>query len=450
MERRQSHNESPAMRLSPGRPHLTVALGNPQRELALLTTLEEDFRLGVAVHAAEVLDRVRSAATDAVLLSVELPGFNPALATDLAHSPIGAHLLLLVSDPATAMWRTMDKAIVLPLGATPDEIRAALAALALVGMGTGRRTFRQSEAAEATTVPQRPLAIPDQPFTVLTVASGTGSPGRSTVALGLAAALGAVAPTVLVDADLAGPSLAALLDIDPRRNLFQIAYGQPEMPEEWDEELARALQPLGPHSPLGQVLCGLPTMAMRAGVTPAFFGRVIVALEARFRHVVLDLGADLLGADAALHRIGLKLAGQILLVTTPDLTDLLRARAALDALEGQLGIPPERVALIVNRHDHRRHQGYHALEWSLGRPLAALLPYDHAGAMRAKATRQSVVLDRRSKAGRALLELAGRVHGGAIMPPLKARRRPSSWLGGSGRARQGVRAIWRGTVADGD
>ena len=450
MERRQGHNESPAMRLPPGHPHLTVALGNPQRELALLTELEEDFRLGVAVHAAEVLERVRATATDAVLLSVELPGFTPTLATDLARSPVGARLILLVADPAATVWHTLDKASVLPLGATPEDVRTALASLALADMGAGRRALRQSEAAEVAAATQGPPATPDQPFALLAVVSGAGSPGRSTVALGLAAALGAVAPTVLVDADLAGPSLAALLDIDPRRNLFQVAYGQPETPEEWDAELARALQPLGPHSPLGQALCGLPTVAMRAGVAPAFFGRVIAALETRFRHVILDLGADLLGTDTALHRVGLNRAGQILLVTTPDLADLLRARATLDALEEQLGIPPERIALIVNRHDRRRHQGHRALEWALGRPIAALLPHDHVGAMRAKVARQSVVLDRRSKAGRALLELAGRVHGGAITPPSRARRRPSSWFGGSWRAGRGGRAIWRGTVVDGD
>lgn len=299
-------------------------------------------------------------------------------------------------------------------------------------------------------LPGAPDPPANAPFAIIAVASGAGSPGRSTVALGLAAALGAVAPTALVDADLAGPSLAALLDADPRHNLFQVAYGQPETPAEWDAELARALQPLGPRSPHGQLLCGLPTAAMRAGVAPAFFGRTIAALGARFRHVVLDLGADLLGTDAALHRIGIGLAGQVLLVTTPDLADLLRARAALGALEGQLGIPPERVALIVNRHDRRRHQGRRVIEWALDRPLAALLPHDHAGAMRAKAARRSLVLDRRSRAGRALLDLAGRIHGGTIDPPREPRRRWTAWFTPSRRAGQGVRRVGREAVPDGD
>lgn len=240
------------------------------------------------------------------------------------------------------------------------------------------------------------------------------------------------------------------LPIDDPDFRFQVAYGQPETPEEWDTELARALQPLGSRSPHDRLLCGLPTAAMRAGVSPTFFGRMIAALGARFRHVVLDLGADLLGTDAALHRIGLGLAGQVLLVTTPDLADLLRARVALAALEGQLGIPPERIALIGNRHDRRRHQGPHALEWGLGRPLAALLPHDHAGAMRAKAARQSLVLDRRSRAGRALLELAGRIHGGAITPFPDARRRWPAWFGNRRRAGRGARTDWREAVPDGD
>lgn len=436
-----------------GRPRLAVALGNAQRELVVLAALDEwgDYDTEVCVHAAELLARVRADALDALLVASDLPGLGPAQTLDLSRSRPGARLVLLSDSTASLAAAGATFPVVLPLAASPADIREALAAVAREGRHRGRRSPAAEPAPTPPLLPDPPDLPGDNPFGIIAVASGAGSPGRSTVALGLAAALGAVAPTALVDADLAGPSLAALLDAEPRRNLFQLAYGQPEAPEEWDEELARALQPLGPRSPHGRLLCGLPTAAMRAGVSPAFFGRTIAALGGRFRHVVLDLGADLLGTDAALHRIGLGLAGQILLVATPDLADLVRARAALAALEGQLGIPPERIALVVNRHDRRRHQGRRALEWALGRPLAALLPYDHAGAMRAKAARRPLVLDRRSRAARALLELAGRIHGGAIVPPPEPRRPWHSWFGGQRRTGRGApRPTLREAVPDGD
>lgn len=435
-----------------GRARLAVALGNAQRELVVLAALDEwgDYDTDVCVHAAELLARVRADALDALLLSSELPGLGPAQALDLSRARPGARLVLLADDPASLAAAGAIFPAVLPLAAAPADIRTALTSVARDSQPRGRRS-PAAEPAPAPRITNAPNPPGDDPFAIIAVASGAGSPGRSTVALGLAAALGAVAPTALVDADLAGPSLAALLDADPRRNLFQVAYGQPETPAEWDEELARALQPLGLRSPHGRLLCGLPTAAMRAGVSPAFFGRAIAALRVRFGHVVLDLGADLLGADAALHRVGLGLAGQVVLVAAPDLADLLRARAALAALEGQLGIPPERVALIVNRHDRRWHQGRRAIEWALGRPAAALIPHDHAGAMRAKAARRPLVLDRRSRAGSALLELAGRIHGGAIAPPPEARRRLLPWFGAKRRAGwSGRQTVLRGAVPDGD
>ncbi len=435
-----------------GRVRLAVALGNAQRELVVLAALDEwgDYDSEVCVHAADLLARVRADEFDALLVSSELPGLGPGQVLDLSRTRPGARLVLLADNPASLAAAGATFPAVLPLAASPADIRMVLTSVARDTPARGRRS-PAAEPASAPRITDAPNQAGDDQFAIIAVASGAGSPGRSTVALGLAAALGAVAPTALVDADLAGPSLAALLDADPRRNLFQVAYGQPETPAEWDEELVRALQPLGPQSPHGRLLCGLPTAAMRAGVSPAFFGRTIAALGARYRHVILDLGADLLGTDAALHRVGLGLAGQVLLVAAPDLADLLRARAALAALEGQLGIPPERVALVVNRHDRRRHQGRRAIEWALGRPAAALIPHDHAGAMRAKAARRPLVLDRRSRAGSALLELAGHIHGGAITPPPEPRRRLLLWFGTKQRAGwNGRQTVLRGAVPDGD
>ena len=242
------------------------------------------------------------------------------------------------------------------------------------------------------------------------------------MALGLAAALGAVVPTVLVDADLSGPSLAALLDADPRRNLFQLAYARPGGREEWSEALTRALQPLGPRSPHGRLLCGLATPAMRAGVAPGFLGELLGELRTRFRHVILDLGPGPTGVDAALHRAALALADQILLVTTPDIVDLARAQVALAELARHPGVEDGRIALIVNRHDRRLHPGRREIEWGLDKPLAALLTHDHRGVARARHDHRPVVLDRRSRVGRAVLELAGRIHGGTIVLPPDAGR----------------------------
>ncbi len=406
----------------PRRPKLTVALGNARRELAVLATLEawDEFDAEVCVHATELLDRARIDETALLLLSSELPGLDREGVQALARTRLGARTVFLVIDPGARQWAALGLPSLLPLDAQPDAILTALAAVAQARERPARA--RRAGRAARATAPDETLGIPapGPPFSIIAVASGAGSPGRSTVALGLAVALGAVAPTVLVDADLAGPSIAALVDANPRRNLFQVAYARPDTSAAWTEALDRALQPLGPRSPHGRLLCGLASPAMRAGVSTGFLDTLLGELRGRFRHVILDLGADLTGTDAALHRVALASADQILLVTTPDLADLLRARIALADLDRLTSAPRERVALMVNRHDRRRHQGRREIEWGLGRSLAALVPYDHAGVERAKQARHSVVLDGRSPAGRGLLELASRIHGGGIALPPEA------------------------------
>ncbi len=424
MDRLSSAGERHGRFRTTRRQRLIVALGDAKRELALLAALDEreDFATEVCVHAADLLARVRGDDLDFALLSSELPGLGRDEVAELARSPVGARTALLTADPSARRWAGSGLAAILPLETTPEELCTTLVALARMD-GRGKDRARATAVATpASTIGAAKRTAADPPFAVLAVASGAGSPGRSTVALGLAAALGAVAPTVLVDADLFGPSLAALLDADPRRNLFQLAYARPGSREEWTEALTRALQPLGPRSPHGRLLCGLATPAMRAGVAPGFLGDLLGELRARFRHVILDLGAGPAGADVALHRAALVLADQILLVTTPDIVDLARAQVALAELARHPGVAAERIALIANRHDRRRHPGRREIEWGLGRPLAALLPHDHRGVARTRHARRPVVLDRRSRLGRAVLELAGRIHGGTIVLPPGADR----------------------------
>jgi MinD-like ATPase involved in chromosome partitioning or flagellar assembly len=265
---------------------------------------------------------------------------------------------------------------------------------------------------------------PPDVMSIIAIASGHGSPGRTLIALNLAVALGAVAPTVLVDADVAGPSVAAYHDLDPTRSLFMIAHADPQTPREWDRAIAEETQPLGPQSPRGVALCGVPKPEMRAGISAAFFERLLGELRQRYRFVVLDVGADLLGQETILHRLALGVSDQVLFVAAADLIGLWHARVGLGVLGRALGLDGGRIALVINRHDRRYHHQRDEIAWALGQPVAALLPDDPSRVQKALLRQQPVVLDRRSRVGRQLLDLAERVHGGTIiLPPEPGRAR---------------------------
>jgi Flp pilus assembly CpaE family ATPase len=238
------------------------------------------------------------------------------------------------------------------------------------------------------------------------------------LAINLATALGAVAPSVLVDLDCASPCVAAYLNRDPSRNVCTLAHAVREDPHSWSTALQQELQPLHARSPSAMVLCGLPKRELRPSVTPAVMERLIEELARRYDYVVIDVGAELLGMDApaVVHRAALGVAQQILLVTGCDLVSLWHARTALSQFERTLAIDRERVSLIANRHDARHHHSAAEIGWHLGTGVAMAIPNDYGALQRAVAGQYPAVLDPTSRAGRTLLQLAERIHNRVRLP----------------------------------
>jgi Flp pilus assembly CpaE family ATPase len=353
--------------------------------------------------------------------------------TDDALGELGRRRIpLVVLAPAADLdrWRRL-AAVVLPVDAEPAAVREALESAlrggALpVAADHGQPTELPAPARDAVAA------------TVLAVAGGHGGPGRTTTAVNLAAALGAVAPTVLVDADLCAPSACAYLDLDPTHNLYMLAHTAPETSGEWSRALAEEAQALGDRARYAVALCGVPKPALRAHLTERFFDRLLGELRRRHRYVVVDVGAELSLPDLGLHRAALRSADQVLLVGGADLVGLWHTRRALGALK-DAGVPAERTALIVNRHDRRYHHGAQEIGWALGVPVAAVIPNDHHAAQRAVAAQRPLVLDGASPAGRAFVDLAERVHGGrVVVAPDSAPRRSglTRLVGSVGRLRR--------------
>ena len=392
---------------------LAVGLGDPAREREILPVLGESSTFLVAercLAADQLLSCLRTERIDAVLIAADLHRLNDRMLGEIART--GVPLVLLASSGVDETW--LAAGTIVPADAGPDLIREAL--LAAV---RGERPLLSPlhVLSHDVPAPTPDEALPSPTLCLIAVASGHGSPGRTTVALNLAIGLGAVAPTLLVDADLGGASVAAFLDADPTRNLAMLAHAAPETPRDWERALDQETQPLAARSPHGTVLCGVPKPELRASVTAHFFERLITEARRRYRYVIVDVGAELLSAEMTLHRLALGLADQILLVSTADLVGLSHARSSLGLLRTQLGIRPERVALLLNRHDRKYHHGRADIEWTLGTPIAGVVPEDHAGAQRALVAQRPLVLDRRSRAGRAALDLAERIHGGSVVLP---------------------------------
>lgn len=406
---------------------LAVGLGNPDRERALLPWLVESGEFIVAerpLTAEQLLACLQREQVDLALISRDLHRLTDASLRDLARTRVPLVLLPTVRDDPD--WREVPGVVVAP-DTDVETVRNALHAAL-----RGERPVSHPFIDPLDVDPAEPASAAEMspaPAAVIAVASGAGSPGRTTVALNVAVALGAVGPTVLVDADLTAPSLAAFLDADPTRNLYMLAHAEPETPSDWERAIDRETQPLGLHGAGTAVLCGVPKPNMCPAVSPRFFEQLVTELQARYRYVILDVGAELMSADAAVHRVAVGAAQQILLIAGANLVGLAHAWNALDGLKNRLGVSVDRVELIINGHDRRYHHDVTEIEWALGLVAAAVIPYDHDGVERALLAQRPLVLDRRSRAARALLDLAACLHGTSTgQAPKASDGRGVGWL----------------------
>ena len=171
---------------------------------------------------------------------------------------------------------------------------------------------------------------------ITAVTSGKGGVGKTFVSCNLAAALARQGRRVLVlDADLGLANLDVMLNLAPKITLHDVFTGK--------STLEDAILP----APGGfSVLLAGSGMVEYSRMTPEVrdqLQKVIVDVAPRFDHVLLDTGAGI--SDVVLYTVSL--AGEVLVVATPEPTSLTDAYATIKVLVGQQ--KRQTLRLIVNQ-----------------------------------------------------------------------------------------------------
>jgi Flp pilus assembly CpaE family ATPase len=397
-------------------PGLRVALGLGDQELEqrfrpALEALDDLVIVAQCLAADQLLQLVTSRQVDAIVVAWSLHRLTDALLDELDRP--GVTLVLLVADPADERWGRRSGPV-LALNTAPEQLYQAI-----LDARPGVRAAGRSVVTPEPVAPKPADRPASDPAGIIAVAGAAGSPGRTTLAINLATALGAAAPTVLADLDLCAPATAAYVDADPSRNVCTLAHAVRDDPRLWGSALSDELQPLGSGSTQAVLLCGPPKREMRASLGPGLVERLVEELAKRFRWVILDIGPELVGIEvtAVTHRAAVAGADRVLLVGAADFVGLWHTRTALDQLERLLGIERRRVNLILNRHDARFHHSRQEVEWHLGAPVVAVIPFDHSAQQRAIAEQRPAVLNPSSRSGRAILEIAQGMHEGRLRLP---------------------------------
>ena len=185
----------------------------------------------------------------------------------------------------------------------------------------------------STPVPS-PSELPAQH--IMAVTSGKGGVGKTFVSANLAAALARAGRRVLVlDADLGLANLDVVLNLHPKITLHDVFTGK--------STLADAVLP----APGGfHVLLAGSGMVEYSRMTPEVrdqLQKVIAEVAPKFDHVLLDTGAGI--SDVVLYTVSL--AGQVLVVVTPEPTSLTDAYATIKVLATTQG--RRKMNLLVNQ-----------------------------------------------------------------------------------------------------
>lgn len=259
-----------------------LAAGNETWESQVVQRLQQMPGLVLARRCVDIADAVATTASGQAriaLFSLDLPGLDG----DAVHRIIeaGAHPIGLVerADP-----RQATRATALGLRGTLvidelDELRHLVASI------------EESTSEPETATPGFENVGGSSRGQLVAVWGPTGAPGRSTVALGIAsetAALGV--PTLLIDADVYGGSVAQMLAmLDEVSGILAAARSA----NAGALDLAELSDHVRELTPTLRVLTGLPRADRWPGLRPASFGAVLELARQMASVVVVDLGFNL-------------------------------------------------------------------------------------------------------------------------------------------------------------
>jgi MinD-like ATPase involved in chromosome partitioning or flagellar assembly len=385
-------------------PRVLLACADERRARGLVRTLSTAGQTIAerALDAGGLLEIVRaglSGAGDAghqvALVDGRLPGLEAGLLEQLAELGVGT---VLVADQPRANLGHATVCL------APDAEPGLFAqAIRRASTRAPRSTVRSSAATgEATRGPRAGVLVG--------VTSPKGGPGKTTLAINLAAALAAGSRegsmVALADLDLRGGNIGMALGLQPQYNLFQVASalaaGRDLRTAVGDElqEVRPGLLALGGLAAPGSML---------AEITASLVSRVLGELTRQHGWVIADLGSDASAPASAAHTAGLELADLVLVVAEPNPPGLWNLRLALGD-DGRLAICRHKLGIVLNRfHPRHHHAPAQVAAVFPDVPILACVPHEYDRTEDALLHQRPLVEDRHSRAARAIRELADRL-----------------------------------------
>jgi len=207
---------------------------------------------------------------------------------------------------------------------------------------------------------------------------------------------------LLVDFDFQAGSIAFRLGVNPEFTLAD-ALGRIDIVDELWQRLAYQ----------GEGFEVLAAPASFKSLPLENLGRLPELFQSAMRtysHVVVDMPPGMFSASEYV----LDLADQVYLVTSPEVMALHLARRRVTELL-EMGVPKERIRLVVNRIDSKQSLREKEIEEAVGLPVARALSNDYAAV--STAALKGLLLGRETDLGRQLHSPACQIAGAEAKQP---------------------------------
>jgi len=342
-----------------------TAIGDPRREADLVAALSSHkYDVDVVRRCVDVADLLAAAAAGlarAVVVSAELQRLDRDVLTRLAVAGVAVVGLAAPGDSDAAQrLRLLGIRDVLPSDAPAADVAAAIASA--IGAGHELRSHDFADPAAALPAPRASDLDemldrePKQPGSQIAVWGPAGAPGRSSLALGLAAELATLgARTLVVDVDPYGGVIAQLLGLLDEAPGLAAACRLANNGTLDESALKELVVDVGPQL---HVLTGIARAERWPELRPAALESVLHMARSMFELVVIDCGFCLerdeeISFDVAAPRrngatlTGLSTADTVIAVAAADPVGLQRlVRAMADLADVVPGVTP---LAVVNR-----------------------------------------------------------------------------------------------------